>query len=381
MSNSEFFDVMREQSNIKVEIVSKYFSAWAKIMVGQVKGRGNKIAYVDLFAGRGRYKDGSPSTPLLILEHAIKNEKISQTLITIFNDKDTENAEVLRREIDTFPGISNLTYQPIVYNIAVDEEITQIFEKVKQIPTLFFIDPWGYKGLSLQLINAVLKNWGCDCIFFFNYNRINMGLNNPIVIQHMEALFGEKRVAEIQKRLDKLAKSERENFILKELENALKDIGGTYVQTFSFKSDRGSKTTHHIIFVCKNELGYKIMRNIMTNASSNLQQGVPSFTYNPVEINTQVYQLSLFDRPLDTLENLLLNDFAGRSITVKDIYESHYPGTKYIEKNYKDAVLSLEAQGKIVGNVPFEKRKKRNGQPSVKDVIFTFPSKSSSSMQ
>ena len=72
------------------------------------------------------------------------------------------------------------------------------------VPTLLFVDPWGYKGLSLNLIDSVLKNWGCDCIFFFNYNRINMGLNNENVKEHMDALFGEQRANELRHKLSPL---------------------------------------------------------------------------------------------------------------------------------------------------------------------------------
>jgi three-Cys-motif partner protein len=75
-------------------------------------------------------------------------------------------------------------------NNEVGTEIVEHFESIKMVPTLFFVDPFGYKGLSLRLVNAVLKNWGSDCIFFFNYNRINMGVGNDAVLQHMEALFG-----------------------------------------------------------------------------------------------------------------------------------------------------------------------------------------------
>ena len=69
----------------------------------------------------------------------------------------------------------------------VGKEIVKMFEQMRLVPTLFFVDPWGYKGLSLSLINSVLKNWGCDCIIFFNYNRINMGLHNEAVEEHMNA--------------------------------------------------------------------------------------------------------------------------------------------------------------------------------------------------
>ena len=70
----------------------------------------------------------------------------------------------------------------------VGEKIAEIFKQMDTIPALFFVDPWGYKGLSLRLISSFLGSWGCDCIFFFNYNRINMGINNQAVKEHMDAL-------------------------------------------------------------------------------------------------------------------------------------------------------------------------------------------------
>jgi three-Cys-motif partner protein len=62
---SSFFEESREQSVIKAKIVKDHFWAWAKVIVGSLKryGRGEKIAYIDLFAGPGRYKDGTKSTP------------------------------------------------------------------------------------------------------------------------------------------------------------------------------------------------------------------------------------------------------------------------------------------------------------------------------
>jgi three-Cys-motif partner protein len=109
MGNNQFFNERKEQSYIKAEIVAKYFKAWAKIMVKQVANRGGKIAYLDLFAGPGRYKDGSESTPILILEQAIANESIGRVLISIFNDIDQENAKALRVEINALRGINALS--------------------------------------------------------------------------------------------------------------------------------------------------------------------------------------------------------------------------------------------------------------------------------
>jgi hypothetical protein len=67
MRKSDFFKESTEQSRIKADIVSKYFFAWASVVIPTTKKRSNRIAYVDLFAGPGRYDDGNRSTPLRIL--------------------------------------------------------------------------------------------------------------------------------------------------------------------------------------------------------------------------------------------------------------------------------------------------------------------------
>jgi three-Cys-motif partner protein len=377
-NNNQFFNERTDQSFVKAQIVSKYFWAWAKVMIGSAKKNayyankgGNRIAYIDLFAGPGRYKDGSKSTPLLILEQAIKVPDMRERLVTMFNDIDEDNVRSLETEIQSLPGIHTLKYPPHVYNHEVGTEIVKMFEEMELVPTLFFVDPWGYKGLSLKLINSVLRNWGCDCIFFFNYNRINMGLLNPVVEEHMKALFGDSRAIELRKRLELLSPYERELTIVEEIAEALKEMGGKYVLPFGFTNDQGTRTTHHLIFVSKHFRGYDIMKEIMARESSKSVQGVATFTYSPADRR----QPLLFEltRPLDALEEMLLHDFAGRSITLEQIYETHSVGKPYIKKNYRDAFRNLEACGKIVPSIPAAKRPKRKGEVSVKGVIYTFP--------
>ena len=197
-----FFDEQAEQSHVKTAIVSKYFFAWAKVISGAVKRHANpRIAYIDLFAGPGRYKDGAKSTPLFILEQAIRDPVLRNTLVTLFNDKESANSGSLQDEINALPGIETLKFAPEVNTEEVGQQMVELFEKTKFVPTLFFADPWGYKGLSLRLINSVLKNWGCECIFFFNYGRVNAGLSNPTVKEHMDALFGVDRAESLRRDL------------------------------------------------------------------------------------------------------------------------------------------------------------------------------------
>jgi three-Cys-motif partner protein len=372
MVDNQFFIESREQSQIKARIVAKYFWAWAKVIIPTTKRHGNRIAYIDLFAGPGRYDDGTLSTPLLILKRAIEDADMRHMLVTLFNDRDAANVGKLKADIAALPGIETLKYPPQVTNEIVGEDIERRFAAIRLVPTFFFVDPWGYKGLSLGLIKSVLQNWGCDCVFFFNYNRVNMGLSNVAVKEHMDALFGKQRADKLRETLSSLRAADREAAIIEELAQSLKEMGGSYVLPFTFKDEAGNRTRHHLIFVTKHFRGYEIMKEIMAKESSEHIQGVPSFEYSPAP---ERYP-TLFDltRPLDDLGGMLLNDFAGESVTMENIYLRHSVGKPYIRGNYKRALAALEAEGKIKAEPPAVRRRKIKGEVTFPEhVMATFP--------
>lgn len=346
-------------------------------MMSQVKRRKeNRIAYIDLFAGRGFYEDGTKSTPLLILEKAILDSDLREMLITIFNDKDSKNIISLESAINSLEGIDTLKHKPGLYNNEVGDDLVRELEQTHLIPTLYFIDPYGYKGLSLRLIGALIKDWGCDCIFFFNYNRINPGLSNPSVKEHMNALFGEERAKMLGEKLKRLTPLDRELTVVEEIAQALKETGGVYVLPFCFKNDKGNRTSHHLIFVSKHPLGYEIMKGIMAKESSSSSQGIPSFEYSPATSRQSL--LHELTYKLEDLGDMLLKDFAGRHNSMRQIFEEHNIGKRYIIENYKEVLRLLEAKGKIVCSPTAEERPKRKGKVTFADsVMVTFPPKRS----
>ena len=142
MDDESFFAEMKDQSKAKLNIVNKYFLSWTKIISPRTK----RLAYVDLFAGRGFYEDGTPSTPIEILQQAIEREDLCEKLITVFND--INHASSLKSSIFALNNISHLTHQPIVWSESVCEDILCKMDFLIKVPTLLFIDPFGYK-LSL----------------------------------------------------------------------------------------------------------------------------------------------------------------------------------------------------------------------------------------
>lgn len=348
---NHWFQEQREQSLIKARIVSKYFKQWAGVMLGTIKKydrQAQKLAYIDLFAGPGRYDDQSKSTPILVLETILANPELSSRMVTLFNDKEYENIESLKATVAQLPNIGRLQYKPIFFNEEVGDEIAQWFSHQRMVPTFFFVDPWGYKGLSQNLVSAIIKDWGCDCVFFFNYNRINMGVNNLAIEPHLLSLFGEEQLTQVRERVVNAMPDERESVIIQALCYAFKESGQKYVLPFRFKNNEGTRTSHHLVFITKSFRGYDIMKTIMAEESTDNNDGVANFEYNPRD--TRYKQGSLFDllsRPLEDLQGMLLQRYAGQTVDFVNLYMEHSVDTPYIRKNYKQVLRSMFDEGLI----------------------------------
>jgi three-Cys-motif partner protein len=288
-------------------------------------------------------------------------------LTSFLNDKDSNNTHALREAIDALSGIDSLRHRPEILTTEVGQELAKVFAELKLIPTLSFIDPFGYKGVSLTLLESLFKDCGSGCIFFFNYTRINMGISNDAVAHHMAALFGPERLGNLKKVCKDLEPAKREASIMRHLEEALVALGGKYVLRFAFKNSGGGRTSHYLVFVCKAFLGYDIMKGVMANASSRSTQGAASFSFDSAD-EGKLHQETLFG-PLDALQLDLLNCFAGQRLTMREVYERHTVGTPYISSNYKDALKRLEAQGKIKP----ESVAKRRAGTFADGLIVQFP--------
>jgi three-Cys-motif partner protein len=249
-SMDRFYDEQTEASQLKAEIVSKYFAAWANVIASQQTDR---IGYLDLFCGPGRYEDGNPSTPLLVLEKAINhfNPKVCQKLVLTFNDSDPAKIAQLESEIDNFPDIHKLYFKPKTSTVRIGDRMVRAFENIVKMPTLSFIDPWGYKGLSLSLVRNLVKHWGCDSIFFFNYRRINPGIENPALQRPISLLFTEEVLNELRMKVMQKEPEEREKLIVSKVCDVFEDWGMGYVLPFPFKNKTGTRTAHYLIFVSK----------------------------------------------------------------------------------------------------------------------------------
>lgn len=108
------------------------------------------------------------------------------------------------------------------------------------------------------------------------------------------------------------------------------------------------------------------MKEIMGKEGLIDEDGVPSYEFRPDEIGPS--QIGLFKPPskLNELKHSILEKYRGRSTTVSRLIEEMGPETPYIEKNFKQVLLELEAEGQL----EVSGRKKTDTMPNAARVKF-----------
>ena len=174
----------------------------------------------------------------------------------------------------------------------------------------------------------------------------------------MDALFGQERADSLRARFEdkKHTPIEREAFIVAEMCEALKEMGGKFVLPFRFHNQRGTRITHHLFFVSKDFKGYEIMKDIMYSHATGKHDGVVNFEYNPADAR----QPSLFNllRSVDELEGMVLARFGGNQIGIREVYEAHSVGTPYVLKHFREVLCRMEQEGKITIDPPCPPRRR-----------------------
>jgi len=365
---AEFFNKLREGSRIKQKIVTEYFVAYNRVMA---PGPREKVGYADLFAGPGLYRNSEgveqKSIPVLVCEAVIGVELFRDKVHLWFNDGDSKSYRQLKTAIDSVPGIGRLRYPPTVSNKIIDARWVDKLAKLT-IPTLVFLDPCGYKGLSLKLVASILRGFGNDCIFFFNYSRVNMKLDLAIMNRSIDEFFEPERAKALRAKIHNRSAVEREEIILTAVEASITEAGAIPLH-FGFKSDQGRRS-HYLIYASKHRRAAGMMKSILRSASPEVKEGVGSGEHDP---RARGFPGSLF-AGLYEVEDRLLSIYAGRAIHFGVLLEEEAQ-IRYEESNYRDAVLKLESEGRVTVDPPAERRRFQAGgekRTLPKSVLIRF---------
>lgn len=216
--NKDFFRKKKVWSTIKDDLLGYYLVPYfAKIL-----SMGNPILYVDCFAGKGRFDDGNPGSPIIALNSLRESlnvskhsnmAKVNMKFIELNHAKELEN---------------NIPYEYKslceVIDGAFEDNIIPILNKAinsnKRTNVFLYIDPYGIKALNADLFDSLYNS--------FNTAELLINFNS----------FGFIREA---CRVKKISFRENESEVLKDLEeynssilNSIQELndiaGGDYWQ-------------------------------------------------------------------------------------------------------------------------------------------------------
>ncbi len=363
--NDDFFEIPKEHSLIKNAIVKKYFDAWSNVLSQKNKF----INYIDFFSGQGKFENGTDSTPLNILNLIASKPKLSSCCKTFFNDYDIANYELLTNNIRSNPFFQNISNKIQVYNITVDENIINTLKDLKEIdlkyPTLSYLDPFGYKGLLIDLMRYLIQGFGNEIILFFNFNRINAALSNKMFDLNMKYIFGASEFTKLKSEIETInCVDERERTIISAYKNALLSGGANHCLTFRIKDNNSTRTNFYIIHATKHQTGFNIMKDIMSKYST--VKGKLEFDPNTKFQTEYLFLPNDFE---DAWIKDLLKTYSGNRVTFKNILAKHSINWDYTIQDYRFMLICLENEGTISTN-RLDKHKRNNQLPEWIEITF-----------
>lgn len=279
-TTDNFFEQQKAKSKIKTLIVNDFFKAYFPIINYSVGQSANEIIYIDLFCGPGRFENGDPSTPLVLLDtiNNFKSEDIRKKLRIVFNDENLEYVTKLRKLVEEHEVVKKLHFTPEILNKKAGEVDLRKYTAQKA-PIFSFIDPWGYVDISADQIWTLVENIGSDCVLFFNSNRILMDINKETQNKHFRQIFGEElpeaqKVAKDERmspwdKAQKLLELFSKNLCNRMAKSKYKEYK-LFILSFSFEADDKEKISHQIIFISKSHKAILEMKKVMVKHNNSI---------------------------------------------------------------------------------------------------------------
>lgn len=348
---------LEPHTKAKHELLRKYLGAWYPIMASAEK----KVAFIDGFAGPGVYRGGEPGSPIVaisaLVEHTSFQKMASTKFLFAFVDEDLRRTASLQVEIDKY--FARVGGQPknVEYQIVdgtfedVAKELSSVSKGKVLVPSLAFIDPFGFGGVSMDTICRLTSFPKCEVVFSFMYNSLNRWITHPKDSIHVSLrdLFG----TDEYEAAGHLHGEERREFLHELYKRRLVEQGKfKYALDFEMRNLAG-KNVYSLIFATRHLSGLRAMKGAMWDVDP-----TGGFRFEDRHAgSTPLFQQAINFAPL---RSALQDRFAGETVLVEAAEEFVLADTIFRETHYKKQVLKpLEGEGLLT--VPSPKPGRRAG--------------------
>jgi len=353
--------IYREHTAAKHEVYRKYLTPWTYKLANynrQAGRRRNKLRIVDCFAGRGSYVDAEdcegvdlecietpveyPGSPQIILDRLTSHSDKFDNAEAVFIEKDPENFEKLQENLNQISGVAeNVHKRPIKGKF--QEEILDIVDTDgNDYPTLFFIDPFGFKALDYDVITEIATTPQFDFLLTFMSRDINRFFDNEEHEVAIQRMFGEKNYK------SRVGDYDAENWepLVEYYTDRLEEAGTEFTFEYVITEPDSTQVIYYLVFGSNDYEGYKTMRAVMHNC------GTGSFGYAPREVDHDRKQTGLgeWTSGNSDIEDYLKNNYQYQRIEFDELVRRCIQDRGYaddVESDYRQALKNLEGDGDI----------------------------------
>jgi three-Cys-motif partner protein len=166
-ANSDFFGARDAKAVLKHGLLARY----AKYFAGRAgRATAGRVAFVDGYAGTGRYDDGNPGSPLLLASSAQSAKSFGRDVKLAFVEKhDGYRAQLLATLAEE--GVS----ADRVIGDDFDTAIEALMERYAGHAVLLFVDPFGLaisRSTLLQILARRSRRQPIDVLYHFSLSTV-----------------------------------------------------------------------------------------------------------------------------------------------------------------------------------------------------------------
>ena len=332
----------------KHEILRRYLGAWFPIM----SKWNSRLIFFDGFAGPGIYQGGEIGSLLIALQVLIEHSYFSSfgngtEYMFLFCESDSRRLASLRQQLDAYKQRlggswpANVKIQCI--SDPFDETATGILDYLESkgsqlAPTFAFIDPFGVRGLPMNLLARLVKSPKCELFINMMMNPAKRFATSGLINRSLEELYS----TDLFLNAEGLTGRERIIFLHDLYADQLRSNAGmNYVQSFEMVN-RNGHTSYFLFYATRAIEGLRAMKEAMWRADPG---GGYRFSDSLAGQDVLFSEDLLVEEPL---RQELLTHFAGMEVDVDVLQNYVLTNTPYRETHLRrHALKPLEGAGAI----------------------------------
>jgi three-Cys-motif partner protein len=277
----------------------------------------------------------------------------NKEFVFLFNESDAERYAQLEEVVENLketrrPWPSNVKVS--VGNSTFEETANEILAYLEQqqarlAPTFAFVDPFGVKGLPMDLLRRLLSFDKCELFVYFDFNTVNRFATASNIDRHLEDLFGTDAYRGVQG----LTGVPRKAFLHDLYQTQLVEVCGfPYVKSFEMVNETGH-TGYYLFYGTRSVTGLRVMKEAMWKVDPGGGQ-----KFSDILAGQDV----LFQLDVDTapLQQELAEHFRGQTVNVETLDQYVLINTPYASSHLKKLTLKPMQEARLITS-PNQKRK------------------------